>query len=207
MNLSEKDRQWHENFHATAIRYGALITRNQSGYSLQRLDENQLSALSETLAEQKRQLHRDIAATLSSSLLSGRAPSFGLTTESRQEMMKPLSEFLNRLVDSLELSAVSPETLHEWLVAQSSSSPSSTEQHPTDSHSEGRGESVAASTEQQAELEERGSYDWMDKYVAAFCERLSDAGLAAINSGAVPTSLMKLLGRVAYNEIERRRGA
>lgn len=86
-------------------------------------------------------------------------------------------------------------------------SPSSDEQHPADSHSTGRTGSVAASTEQQAELEEQDSHDWMETSVSPFIKRLSDADLAAINAGVIPTSLMKLMGRVAYNEIERRREA
>lgn len=90
---------------------------------------------------------------------------------------------------------------------RTSSFPSSTEQHPTDSHSTGRTGSVAASTEQQAELEEQDSHDWMETSVSPFIKRLSDADLAAINAGVIPTSLMKLMGRVAYNEIERRRDA
>ncbi|MCL1496235.1 hypothetical protein CO583_01755 [Parasaccharibacter sp. TMW2.1882] len=78
------------------------------------------------------------------------------------------------------------------------------DKHPADSHSEGRTGNVAASTEQQAELEEQDSHDWMETSVSPFIKRLSDADLAAINAGVVPTSLMKLMGRVAYNEIERR---
>lgn len=85
------------------------------------------------------------------------------------------------------------------------STPTVDEQHPADSHSTGCTRSVAASTEQQAELYKQDSHDRLETSVSPFIKRLSDADLAAINAGAVPTSLMKLLGRVAYNEIERRR--
>lgn len=99
------------------------------------------------------------------------------------------------------------DSSHSFVNRNGHSTSPSTEQHPTDSSSTGCNESLAASDKGKAELQKQGSYDWLDEYVAAFCERLSNADLAAINSGAVPTSLMKLLGRVAYNEIERRRCA
>ncbi|MCX5616024.1 hypothetical protein NQF87_03415 [Bombella sp. TMW 2.2559] len=94
---------------------------------------------------------------------------------------------------------------HSFVRNSHYASPSSDEQHPTDSHSEGHPGCVSASTEQQVELEEQDSHERLETSVSPFIKRLSDADLAAINAGAVPKSLMKLLGRVAYNEIERRR--
>lgn len=88
-----------------------------------------------------------------------------------------------------------------------SSSPIDSETHPADSYSVRCTRSVAVSTEQQAELEEQDRHDFLEAFVILFIKQLSGYELATINAGAVPTPLMKMLGRVAYNEIERRRGA
>ena len=58
-----------------------------------------------------------------------------------------------------------------------------------------------------AELRQHGCPALVEPRARTFLCQLPDSDLAAINAGVVPTSLMKLMGRVAYNEIERRRDA
>lgn len=56
----------------------------------------------------------------------------------------------------------------------------------------------------------RGHVDPDDSLAACiipFIQRLSDYELATINAGTIPKLLMRLLSRVAYSEIKRRRGA
>ncbi|WP_156878817.1 hypothetical protein [Parasaccharibacter apium] len=112
-----------------------------------------------------------------------------------------------------------------------SSFPSSTEQHPADSYSAGRTESVSGYVRHQsgcvvhdgpaeqkerhdsggfpsptdAELRQHGCPALVEPRARTFLCQLPDSDLAAINAGVIPTPLMKMLGRVAYNEIERRR--
>ena len=43
--------------------------------------------------------------------------------------------------------------------------------------------------------------------IIPFIQHLSNYELAAINAGAIPKQLMRLLSRVAYNEIKLRRDA
>lgn len=109
--------------------------------------------------------------------------------------------------------------------------PSSDKQHPADSYSAGRTGSVAGHAcdqsgcvvhdgpaEQEggrdcgsfpsptdAELRQHGCPALVEPRARTFLCQLPDSDLAAINAGVIPTPLMKLLGRVAYNEIERRR--
>lgn len=58
-----------------------------------------------------------------------------------------------------------------------------------------------------AELRQHGCPALVEPRARTFLCQLPDSDLAAINAGVIPTPLMKLLGRVAYNEIERRRCA
>lgn len=113
------------------------------------------------------------------------------------------------------------------------STPTVDEQHPADSHSAGRTESVSGHVRHQsgcamhdgpagdekrrdcggfpsptdAELRQHGCPALVEPRARTFLCQLPDSDLAAINAGVIPTPLMKLLGRVAYNEIERRRCA
>lgn len=110
--------------------------------------------------------------------------------------------------------------------------PSFGEQHLADSHSAGRTGSVSAHAYDQsgramhdgpakqegrrdcgglprptdAELRQHGCPALLEPRARTFLCQLPDSDLAAINAGVIPTSLMKLMGRVAYDEMERRRG-
>lgn len=131
------DTLWQENFHANAIQYGALVTRNQSGFALLRLGENGLAALSEKLDVLKMQLQRDIAERLRQFFQSGRGRTLRLTMRSHQSLNEHLSQSLKCHFASLQLSDVSPEILHEWFAEHSSSSPRSISDNArTDSSSE-----------------------------------------------------------------------
>ena len=113
------------------------------------------------------------------------------------------------------------------------STPSSDEQHPADSYSAGRMGSVSGDAcdqsgralhdgpaEQEkrhdrggfpsptdAELRKHGCPALVEPRARTFLCQLPDSDLAAINAGVIPTPLMKLIGRVAYDELERRRDA
>lgn len=116
---------------------------------------------------------------------------------------------------------------------RTSSFPSSTEQHPVDSYSAGHTESVSEHVRHQsgcamhdgpagqeerrdcdgfpsptdAELRQHGCPALVEPRARTFLCQLPDSDLAAINAGVIPTPLMKLIGRVAYDELERRREA
>lgn len=114
---------------------------------------------------------------------------------------------------------------------RTSSFPYSTQQHPADSYSAGRTESVSGHACDQsgcvvhdgpagdekrhecgsfpsptdAELRQHGCPALVEPRARTFLCQLPDSDLAAINAGVIPAPLMKMLGRVAYDELERRR--
>ncbi|MCX5614419.1 hypothetical protein [Bombella saccharophila] len=57
------------------------------------------------------------------------------------------------------------------------------------------------------ELRKHGCPALVEPRARTFLCQLPDSDLAAINAGVIPTPLMKLMGRVAYDELERRRDA
>lgn len=195
---------------AYAIRQGVLLTRNGGQLHTRPLGASENKLLSRKLDEQKRQFLAQVGSVVEAYAVEEAPLLQSLPKELHDAVKRCISLSLSHLechLRDLSFCDVRTEILHMWLVELSSSFPSSTEHHPADSHSTGRTGSVAVSTEQQAELEEQDSHDWMETSVIPFIKRLSDADLAAINAGVIPTSLMKMLGRVAYNEIERRREA
>ena len=121
---------------------------------------------------------------------------------------------------------------HSTLFGRSShdSTPMVDEQHPADSYSAGRTGSVLghacdqsgcvvhdgpAEQEERhdcgsfpsptdAELRQHGCPALVEPRARTFLCQLPDSDLAAINAGVIPTPLMKMMGRVAYDELERR---
>lgn len=217
-----------------AIDHGVLITRNRHQPSFCYLETSQLDLLSRKLDEQKRHFLSQINSQVETYVEEGAGLSGMLPKEIQDALKKYVSLSLSHLecyLREFSVCDVRPEILLAWLEPDSSSSPSSAEQHPADSYSAGRTGSVSGHAcdqsgramhdgpAEQEERHDRGGFpsptdDELRKHgcpalveprARTFLCQLPDSDLAAINAGVIPTPLMKLMGRVAYDELERRR--
>ncbi len=199
-----------ERIASMAIGNGVLITRNGPQHALRHLEPNELELLARKLDEQKQHFLSQVKSQVETYVEEESELSRLLPKECLSALRKYVSLSLSHLechLRDLSVAGVRTEILLAWLEPDSSSFPSSDEQRPADSHSAGHTESVAVSNERQAELKEQDSHDCLETFVIPFIKRLSGDDLAAINAGVIPTPLMKLMCRIAYNEIERRRDA